>query len=208
MALSFVTYGNDPNASPALTVPASEFVSLADAKRQVRREDVNTDDTYIQTILIPAVRERAEQETERQIPLAVWEYRLDRFPYDSCEPIIIPRPPLVSVDRIQYVDTDGVTQTWSSSNYIVDAPVGPRAAKGRVTPAYNQIYPSTRVQINAVTIRFIAGYSVVPPRLKKAMLLDLGTWFENREDQIVGQGYVVNEFPKGAALVYSSFRSR
>jgi hypothetical protein len=65
--------------------------------------------------------------------------------------------------------------------------------------------------MNAVTVRFMAGYgpegSSVPPRLTLAMLQDLGSMYENREDLIVGQGFVISEMPTSAAAVYRQYKS-
>lgn len=203
-----------------VTAPDGEPLTLAEAKRQTRRTEVEDDDAYLQDALIPAVRERAEQATRRQFLTATWDLQLDAFP---CWTIDVPLPPLQAVSSIHYVDTSGVTQTLAADQYVVDAPgvvtvnadptyrvIGGRGRRGRITPAYGLIWPCTRCQMNAVTIRFLAGYgtaSDVPPRLKMGMLLDLGTLFENREDQVVGQGFAVSPFPNGAEAVYRAFKS-
>ncbi len=193
-----------------VTAPVAEPLTLAEAKRQVRREDVTTDDTYLLD-LISVVRQRAELETRRQVISATWDWKLDRFPCDATEALIVPLSPLQEVTAITYIDSDGDTQTWAEDQYLVDAPAGPKAARGRITPAYGVSWPSTQDRINAVTIRFVAGYGdtgvAVPPRLKMGMLEDLGTLYEHREDFIVGQGYSISEFPQGSRSIYASFRS-
>jgi hypothetical protein len=77
--------------------------------------------------------------------------------------------------------------------------------------AYGVIWPSTLDQINAVTVRFMAGYGSrpldCPPQLKRAMLEDIGSMYESREDVIVGQGYAISEMPRGSSVVYSAFRT-
>jgi uncharacterized phiE125 gp8 family phage protein len=194
-----------------VTPAASEAVTLPEAKKQVRRTDLTDDDDLLQNVLIPAVRERCELATRRQLLTATWDWKLDAFPCSSEEALEIPLPPLLSVTSISYVDPDGATQTWSSADYLVSKPVGPRAARGRVTPIYGGIYPSTRAQVDAVTVRFVAGYGTsttsIPAQLRMAMLLDLGTLYENREDMIVGQGYVITPFPTGSKQIYQSYRS-
>jgi hypothetical protein len=77
-----------------------------------------------------------------------------------------------------------VTQTWSSSLYTVDAPAGEFAEPGRIYPAYGQVYPVTRAQPAAVTIRFVCGYgaaaSAVPGPIRSAMKLLIGLWDAQR----------------------------
>lgn len=192
-----------------VTAPTVEPLTLSDAKLQVRRDHVDDDDEYLATLLIPAVRERAEQATGRQLMRATWDYTLNAFP---CEDWIeLPKPPLSSVTSVTYVDANGTTQTLSTSLYTVEAPAGPRGRRGRVILNYGEIWPSTRPQPNAVTVRFVAGYGTTsdatPPRLKMGMLLDLGTLFEIREDHIIGQGYTVTPVPIGAERIYRAFKS-
>jgi uncharacterized phiE125 gp8 family phage protein len=55
---------------------------------------------------------------------------------------------------------------------------------GRVMPGYNVPYPVTRAVVNAVTIRFVAGYgaaAAVPYGIKAAMKLLIANWWQNRE---------------------------
>jgi uncharacterized phiE125 gp8 family phage protein len=202
--VSLVGYG----ATGAESTPIAEPLTLDAAKQQVRRRDTTDDDVLLEDILIPAARERAEQATRRQFITATYDLTLDgRFPGE----IVLPLPPLQSVLSVTYVDDDGVTQTLATNQYTVDAPSGPRAQRGRIVPAYNVTWPGTRYQINAVTVRFVAGYgddhTAVPPRLKMAMLQDVATLYENREDVVLGQGYSVIAFPSGSTATYANFRS-
>ena len=141
-----------------VTAPTVEPVSLAEAKLHLR-VTVADDDALISG-LIPAARDYCETVTHRAIPLQTWDDKRDGFPDDGV--IWLPKAPLVSVTSVTYVDPNGVTQTWSSTLYTVDAPVGPKARAGCVVPNYSLSFPSTRDVINAVTIRFVAGYAAVP----------------------------------------------
>lgn len=209
MLLSLVGYG-DPDDGALSDIPIDEPVTLDQAKQQVRRTEVNTDDSFIKETLIPAARERFEQATQRQGITATWDYKLDRFPGLTGR-IVIPRPPLQKVVSVTYVDEDGDTQTLSTSRYTVHAPAGPRAQRGWIEPVYDDEWPETRCQSNAVTVRFVAGYGdtpdTVPPRLRLAMLQDIGTLYEHREDIVIGQGYALTEFPGGSRAIYRSFKS-
>jgi uncharacterized phiE125 gp8 family phage protein len=192
-----------------VTAPTRRALTLDEAKQQVRRTHVTDDDAWLDGIGIPAVEDRAQQSTDRQLVTATWDMLLDRFPGGRY--IEIPKPPLQSVLALTYVDPDGIVQTLSEYSYEVEAPVGPRCKRGRVILNPDETWPSIRYQPNAVTLRFVAGYGAtgayVPGRLKMGMLLDLGTLYEHREDHVVGQGFTVTEFPSGSQSIYDSYRS-
>jgi len=161
-----------------VTPPAVEPVSLADAKGQLRLS--LADDDALITALIVAAREYVETFTHRALITQTWDDTRDAFPGDDV--IWLPKAPLFMATPpvITYVDTNGATQTWSSTLYTVDAPTGPKARLACLVPNYGQSYPSTRAVINAVTIRFVAGYgataTTVPASLKHAMKLVIETW--------------------------------
>lgn len=160
-----------------VTPPAVEPVSLAEAKGQLRLS--LADDDALITELIAAARDYVETCTHRALITQTWDDKRDGFPAWS-DAIWLPKPPLVSVTSVTYVDQNGVTQTWSSTLYTVDAPTGPKARMGAIVPNYGQAFPSTRDVVNAVTIRLVAGYgaaaTAVPAGLKAAMKLLIETW--------------------------------
>lgn len=120
---------------------------------------------------ITGAREYAETFTHRAFITQTWEDKRDGFP-SSDDAIWLPKAPLISVTSVTYVDTNGVTQTWSNALYTVDAPAGPKARFGQIVPNYGQVFPSTRDVVNAVTVRFVAGYGAAAavPTLIKACL--------------------------------------
>lgn len=116
---------------------------------------------------------------------------LDRFPPWE---ISVPKPTLQSVTSITYVDTDGATQTLPPSAYLVDS----KSEPGRITPAYGLVWPTTRWQTGAVTIRFVAGYAdsaSVPACIKQWMLVRLGTLWLNRAEIVVDARVTLVEVP-------------
>lgn len=132
---------------------------------------------------IVTARQYCEQVTHRSIPQQTHEAKLDGF----CGPIVLQKPPLVSVTSVTYVDTNGVTQTLSTSVYTV-VPSSDHSP-GYIVPAYGQVWPSTRAIPNAVTVRYVAGYasaSLIPAGIKHAMKLLIAHWCVNREPQAIG----------------------
>lgn len=178
-----------------VTAPATEPLTTAEAKAHLR-VDSSDEDTYIDA-LVKAARQHIEEDLGRALITQTWDYTLDAFPSDGSA-IQIPRPPLVSVTSVSYVDTAGATQTVTASDYVVNT--GKR--KGEITLAYGAAWPATRQQANAVTIRFVAGYgaaSAVPETIKTALRLTLGDFFDLRSGSIVGTIHATN--PAVAALL-------
>jgi len=152
-----------------VTAPATEPISLADAKLHCK-VDVDEENDLFNSWRVGA-REYAETFTHRALVTQTWDDKRRDFPWGG-DPIWLPKGPLISVTSVTYLDTAGVSQTWSSSLYTVDAPSGPKARAGCIVPNYGQVYPATRAVINAVTIRFVAGYgdAAAVPSLIKACL--------------------------------------
>jgi len=177
-----------------VTAPATEPITLAEANAQCKI-DVPDENDLVDTLII-AAREYVEAFTHRALITQTWDLTLDGFP-DQWSTVArdhqqvgegaiwLPAPPTASVTSITYVDTQGVTQTWSPTLYTVDNPQGPKARRARIVPAYSQYYPVTRTVPNAVTVRFVAGYgataAAVPFSIKAAMKLLIGNWWLNRE---------------------------
>lgn len=187
-----------------IAAPAVEPITLFEAKRQCKAPSDSSEDGLI-VGLITAARERVEAITGRQLIEATFEQRGQCF--DECA-IVLPKPPLRSVTAITYVDANGVTQTWSSANYQVDAPAGPYAERGRVAPIAGGAWPIVKYDTwNAAIVRFKAGYgttpATVPMSIRQAMLLMIGAWYVNREDMVSG-GLV--SVPLGALALVTPYK--
>lgn len=158
-----------------VTAPAQEPVSLSEAKTHLRYDDSDEDSLILR--LIENGRRLIESYTSRQLVTATWKMHMDCFPRGDIQ---IRKCPVASVSSITYSDTNGSSQTWSSSNYQTDLVSYP----ARIRPEYNVVYPSTRLgKFNAVTVQFVAGEAVsaVPKQAKQAILIYVGHLFEHRE---------------------------
>jgi uncharacterized phiE125 gp8 family phage protein len=130
----------------------------------------------------------------RALVRQTWDLKLDAFPSGrntetgyrgsaaANDAIRVPLPPLAGVTSISYVDTAGATQTLAEVKYTIDADSTP----GRIVPAYGEVWPATRDMVDAVTVRFVAGFAPgatqsppaeedyranVPPAIKAAIKL-------------------------------------
>lgn len=178
-----------PHSLALQTAPAIEPVTLAEAKAQLRVDHDEENDLI--TSLIVAARQWCENFTRRAFVTQVWRQYMDVFPSGSMNgwyrPIVLRKPPLTSTDfSIVYVDTNGSSQTWSSSEYSIDTASEP----GRVTPSHGFTYPQTRPQPNAVYVQFKCGYgataATVPDSIRAAIKMLVGGMYAHREPEVTG----------------------
>ncbi len=162
--------------------PATEPVSLDEAKAHLRVTTTD-EDAYIAS-LITAAREWCEGFQQRAYITQAHKLTLDRWPCGRA--IYLPRPPLQSVTSIVYTDSEGAQYTIEAKSYIVDTDAEP----GRIVLAYGASWPSVTLRPAAgVEITYVAGYgdaSDVPQKVKQAMLLLVGHWYEQREAVLAG----------------------
>lgn len=168
-----------------VTPPSEEPVQVHEVIDNFGLDD--PDCAYISR-LIKTAREQVELGQRRALLPTTFELYLDAFPRCN-RPIELPRPPLSSVSFIKYLDTDGTQQTLSPSDCIVDDVSEP----GRVVPANGSQWPTTYQQVNAVVIRYVAGYEsadLIPESSKSAIQALALHLFENREPVVVGASVV------------------
>lgn len=209
--------------TPKVIVPANgEHISLERARLHLRVDAdndspaVHPDDALI-TSLITAAREWAEDYTGRTISPKTLELALDKFPGQEGEirwwqervvadPIVVPCGPLQSIISLTYVDGAGATQE------ITDFQLDTHREPPRIMPAVGASWPAVRQQMNAVLIRYLAGYALpnespdTPAMLevfRQAMLLCIGHWYDNREDSSVVK---LEDIPLGAKALLRNYR--
>jgi uncharacterized phiE125 gp8 family phage protein len=165
-----------------ITPPSVEPVTMTEAKRHLR---LTTDD---HNLLIERLLKAARRQVEANINRALIQRTLEMKFNDFTDDMQLWYPPLQSVTSVKYIDTAGVEQTLSTDVYDVDTASEP----GRITLAYNQSWPSIRDQVDAVIIRYVAGYDTagtspddytanIPPQAIMAILLLIGHWFRHAE---------------------------
>jgi len=173
------------------TAAAGLALDLQDVKTHLRIDNdsdgTSVDDAFLVGTAIPAVSAYVERMCGRAFLTQTWTYKLDRFPWDSVR-IEIPKPPLQSITSVTYLDGNGDSQTVSASDYNVITSTD--VAPGIVELDFGKSWPTTRTQVNAVTITFVAGYGAspedVPAELKLAMLAAIGVVYEHREPVTLG----------------------
>lgn len=164
-----------------ITDPVSMPVSLVDAKKQCEIGDTDTthDDHIVR--LIRSATADVERHTRRSLITQTWRLSLNAIP--PLLEIEIPRPPLVQIDSIQYINDFGVLTTWNSSLYQVSTDSQP----GRVKPAHNEVWPTVRPEtVDAFRITYKAGYgdkpSSIPAQFQNVIFELVAFRFMNRGD--------------------------
>ena len=185
-------------------------ITLTEAKAHLRVE-ISDDDTYITSLISSAIR-NAEDYTQSYI---TERQNTVKFPAFGLLPLI---SPLVSVDQITYVDTDGTTQTLhdSASSPAVNSSVfqavgvwdGSSEVCGLpyVVAAYGESWPSSRPQPEAVSIKYTSGYGtdLMPAAMEQAILLLIGHLYENREATLPGVS--ITSLPLGYYPLLNAYR--
>lgn len=171
----------------------SETLSLTDVKNHLRITSTDDDDALRD--FIAAIRQRTETFLGKTLVTSTWVLKLDSF---ESEIELLMRP-VQSITSIQYVDSDGVTQTLAASGYQFDR-------QGRLKPSYGNDWPDTRDQFDAVTITYVAGdlhAGKVQQDIKLAMKLWIGASDINRENVAFSQ---VVEIPDSARDLLAPYR--
>jgi uncharacterized phiE125 gp8 family phage protein len=159
-----------------VTSPIELPVSVARLKLAMRYDE-NGLDSHISDLLEAATGD-AEALTNRRFVTQTWDFTRDCFP--SCSTMEVPFPPLQSVTSITYIDSNGDSQTLSTDVYVVDTAPEP----GEIRLKYNQVWPVTRSDPNAVTVRAVVGYgaaSAVPSKFCIAIMQMASHWFRHPE---------------------------
>lgn len=180
-----------------ITAPASEPVSLAEAKLQCH-VDGSDEDTLL-TAYIVSARMHVENAISRALITQTWEMRLDAWP----SRLYLPRPPLLTVTSVTYTDEDGVTATLDSDAYALRTGTDP----GSVLFDGDLLPTVTLADQAAIAVRYTCGYgasaSAVPKPLFHAMLLLIGHWHRNRE--AVGAGNL-GELPLAVQALIAPYK--
>ena len=162
------------------TAPAIEIVATTDIKEICRVDYSSTDEDDFIADLIQSVRAYSESIGNRAYITQTWQYYLDEFPNDDI--IELPRPPLQSVDSINYYDYENTINTLSTTYYNYDL------SDNVLYLEYGQSWPSyTPKAHGSVLIEFTAG--VISASSFKELYFDIyqqnlaicAKLFDNRE---------------------------
>lgn len=178
-----------------IVTPPEEYpITLEEAKAHLRVTYDDEDGNI--SAMIAAATLAIQNRLDRTLMPTVYNLFLDAWP--TGDGIELSRPPLISVDSVNYTDPDTQTEVQLATNqYEVDT----AGLKGWVVPGTSG-WPTTLSVINSIRIEYTAGYPVsgdspplptVPAPIIMAIKLMLSDLYENRGSFVTGT--IVSEIP-------------
>lgn len=163
--------------------PATEPLTLAQVRTQLKLEDTDTDQDAHLTLLLAVAREWVEDFLGRSIITQTWQAKYSGWPTDR--KFVLPRMPIASLTSVKYYDTTNTLVTLTvTTDYLLETSTG----EFILTDAFG--FPGlSEDRVNAIEVVFVAGYgdaAAVPSRIKQAILLAIANWYENRTPVIPG----------------------
>lgn len=150
-------------------------VTLAQAKKQLRIEEVVTDeDELIQSYIDTAV-ELSEKFISGHILPKTMTIKADAFQ----NPLVFEAFPLKEVTSIKYFDADDVEQILDSSEYVLT-----KDSEKVFRIRFKNTLPTTFKRYDAVTYEIKVGMAIVPTPIKQAIKLQIADMYERREDRV------------------------
>lgn len=120
-------------------------------------------------------------------PLITQTWRQYEDGWPSGDVMHIGKPRLQSVTSITYLDEDAVSSTLSASTYTVQTSAEYAPS---VVLKPDESWPSDALfNVDPITVTFVCGYGAnanyVPEPIRLAIMILVGTWYENREAVLV-----------------------
>ncbi len=168
-----------------ITAPASEPVTLAEAKLYLR-VDSTTEDNLISDLIV-AARMSAEQWLRSSLITQSWKLSYNDY---VDEAVLLPMPPVVSISSVVVINRDSTTQTISANNYYLNA-------------AKNMLLFDNCVSGFSIEISYNTGYgsaAQVPSPIKYGILAHIAAMYDERG--LIGQA----NLPPQVSSLYLPFR--
>lgn len=179
--------------------PELEPVSVAEAKDYLRIDSAVEDPVVASLVL--AARLHIEGALDIAMLTQSWTLVRDRWPEDGR--VGIPLGPLQSVDSVKVYDSDDVAQTVPPETYVVDL----SSLRPRLVRTTGAVWPTPGRPASGIEIAVTAGYGdtpdKVPQPIRKALLMLVAHWYEQREPVVFDQPDVL---PHGVADLLKPYR--
>lgn len=162
-----------------LTQPATEPVTLAEARRQLRNEGESADDALINDY-ISSARQEAENICNRAWASADFVWTFGTLVYKSTESgweFSVPFPYVTDISEIAYLDVDDVRQTVSNPDTRLNE------KRQTITIPADTVGHEWEISFTAGPDLGTSNAEMLPSSVKSAILLFLTDMYENRAAQ-------------------------
>jgi uncharacterized phiE125 gp8 family phage protein len=182
-----------------LSPPASEPISLANAKLFLRVEH-DADDDLI-AALIAAARVQLEAQTRRALVTQTWRLVRDVWPASGALPIL--PVPLREVTAIGVYDSAGMLQMLDVDDFPIDTASAPA-----ILSFERRALPAPGRRNGGIEIDIEVGYgddaTDVPAPFKQAIRLLVAHWYENR--RLIAVSGEVASLPSSVSALIAPYR--
>lgn len=167
--------------------PTASLLTVAEVRAQAR-VDSDSEDTLIQGY-IDAAGSLIQDYLGKSLFTQTFKLYLNYgFPYVEkpsgifrSAPIILEKPPIQSVQKLYYVNTEGIETELTSDKYQTQL----HGSYPKILPAYGLSWPDARNVLEAVRVEYTAGYGAdttnVPKGVIQAARMITASFYEGRE---------------------------
>lgn len=173
------------------------MITVEEAKAHLRVQH-SAEDALI-TALIEAAYRHAEARTGRVFDTSTRTLVLDGFG-STASAIELPWTPVQTIESVEYVDPDGITQTLQTPPLRLET----RALYPLLMPQWGTDWPATIDEPESVTITATVGMDETPADVRVGLLLIIGNLYENRESVVIGT--ISSELPMGVSMLLDPYR--
>lgn len=181
---------NDPYMLSQVGQLDANAVSVSDLAAHLRFTPDAAEEIELERMIASATL-FAEHYTGRFLILRTVEQIFDEFPSDmynrSAQYLKLRGGEANSISSVTYYDTDFVEQTLDSSKYRILTKLG----STKLFPALGEKFPTDVAEdVGVITVTYNVGDTPadLPSPIKSAVLLIAASLFENRENEVIGQG--------------------
>jgi uncharacterized phiE125 gp8 family phage protein len=172
-----------------LVAPSPPFDETDQALRQMLRlEASETEQDTLIVALIAASVASVEAFLRRKLVTQTVQLTLDGFLCGARGEIALPVTPVQTVDQVNYVDADGISQTLAASEYEISR----SGVTEKLILSYDGSWPVVRDQSDAVQIDLVVGYgdtaADIPADILHAVRLNVAHMFDVRPSDAPDRG--------------------
>lgn len=183
-------------------------ISLAVAKQHLRIDSASADEDVELLSIISAATQYAENITKRNLRGSELTKLYTSFPYSLDREKLglnMIKGPVASVTSLKYYDSSNVQVTVDQADYRIVV----RNDTSMLYPAMGSNWPSDcNNEPGNIELIYTISSTNIPSPITTAILLIVGSLYENREDGVLEQGIVSVRAPIAAKDLLSAYRLR